>query len=62
MTTGDVNGKIEPNTAIELFGFSMLDMAITNARITGNITGNINCCASPRSSSTAEPIAANKDE
>ena len=61
ITMGDVNGTIEKIVEIGPFGSLMTVAKPTYIpKMSGNITGNINCCVSV-SLSTAAPIAANKE-
>ncbi len=60
ITTGEVSGIIDSQKAIGPSGlFTTAELANTNEKISGMVTGNINCCVSD-SLSTAEPMAANK--
>ena len=59
MTIGDVNGKMEKNCAMLLSGSLIMFCAMIKLKMSGIVTGKINCWVSA-SLSTAEPIAANK--
>ena len=60
ITTGLVNGMIEPQNTNGLLGLVMAICAMKMAMIMGRVTGNMNCWVSV-SLSTALPTAANME-
>ncbi len=59
ITTGEVNGNIEKNTALLPSGLMTANSPIMKPNTNGMVKGITNCCVSA-SESTAAPTAANK--